>query len=222
MQTNTQYTEKQGDGIVAVSPDRKALAPNTTSGCVRVTLPVSANKLDLRTALFRGMHYVNDARKMGGKARSFKSWNSVIIEHTGLTREQSKYLIDYLIRHEYANTLKVIIEERDHPEFDLESPGILHGEFAWGIFDKHFLFSLPHYAIIVSSWTHGDGKPVFVAKLDPGLNKSLIWKRAVDTRVAHRACGIYWSPEDVREIYGFSLETLLEGSAELETQPFRL
>lgn len=200
---------------------KKSFNANETSGCLRVTLPVSANGIALKKALFRSLYYVKFARIMGGKARSLRSWDSVTIEHTGLTREQSKRLIDELVYKEYAATHKVIVEERDSPEYDLNSYGIVHGEFAWEKLDKHFLFSLPYYAIIVSSWPN-NWRPVFIAKLEPGLDRSTIWKRACATNAAHRVCGIYWSPEDVREIYGFNMKTMLEGSAELAPLPFRL
>lgn len=168
------------------------------------------------------MRYAKEARNAGGKSRCLGSMDSVIIEHTGLNRDQSKELIDRLTWDKYSRILKVNVEERDSPEFDLETPGIVHGEFAWRPLDKHFLFSLPHCAIVVSYWTFDSGMPVFAAKLYPGLDRSLVWDRAIETDVAHHPCAVYWSAEDVLKIYGFSLETLLEGASELAPKPFRL
>lgn len=200
----------------------KSLTSDAATPCVRVTLPISENKLDLKTALFKGMWYAKEARIAGGKSRCLRSLDSIVIEHTGLTRENSKQMIDRLTWDKSAVTLKVNVEERDIPEFDLETSGIVHGEFAWQLLDKHFLFALPHYAIVVSLQTLDSGRPVFAAKLYPGVNRSLVWKRAVKANIAHYTCGVYWSEEDVLEIYGFSLGTLLEGAAELTPPPFRL
>lgn len=192
------------------------------SGCVRVTVPISQNNLALRDAFFMGMFHSVNARAMGGKARCLKSSDSVIIEHSGLTRDQSKSLIDQLTCSRNATTLKVNVEERDSPEFDLESPGIIPGEFAWKKLDKKFLFSLPNYAIIVGPRSYEAEKPDFVAKLEPGADRSIIWRRAVDSDVHHRQCSVYWGAEDIVKIYGFSLEDLLEGNEELIPPPFRL
>lgn len=217
-----QNTGTPGDGNVAVSRDREAPTLSAPSGCVMVTFPIPENKLGLDTSLMRAKCYCDDARAMGGKARCLRSSDSLIIEHTGLTRDQGKSLIDRLARSSYATTLKVAVEERDSSEIDLESPGILPGEFDWKILNKGFLFSLPHYAIIVASWRTRDGKPIFVAKLEPGADRSKIWRRAVNSNAAHRACGIYWRAEDIIEIYGFSLDDLLEGNYEMIPPPFRL
>lgn len=218
----TQATETQSDGNVTANPDRKPPLPKAASRCVRVIVPISENNLDLRTAYFRGMSYSADARKMGGKARSLRSSNSLFIEHTGLTRDQSKILIDQLTRSRYATTLKVSVEERDSSEIDLESPGIIPGEFAWKTLDKKFLFGLPNYAIIVGNNSCVNGKPTFVARLEPGADRSIIWKRAVDSNAAHSPCAVHWSAEDVLEIYGFSLDFLLKGNDELLPPSFRL
>lgn len=213
----TQNTEAQIDGNVTAIPDHKA-----ASGCVRVSLQISANNLTRYTAYCKANDYCDYARAMGGKARSLGSSDSVIIEHTGLTRDQGKILIDLLTCSRNATTLKVSVEERDSPEFDLESPGIIPGEFAWKVLDKKFLLALPHYAIIVSIHRYQNGKPIFVAKLEPGADRSITWKRAVASNVAHRLCGVYWNAEDVLKIYGFSLEVLLKGNDEPIPPPFRL
>lgn len=222
MQMETQNTETPNDVNVTASPHRKTLAPKITSGCVKVTFPISENNLDLETAFLRGMRYSDHAKIMGGKARSLRASGSLIIEHAGLTRNQGKSLVDWLTHSSCGTTLKVSVEERDSPELDLESPGIVPGEFTWKILDKGFLFALPHYAIVVASWRSENGKPIFVAKLEPGVDRSIIWRRAVDSNAAHRACAVYWSAEDVQKIYGFNLESLLEGNDELILPPFRL
>ncbi len=213
----TQNSETQSDANVTAIPDHKA-----ASGCVRVSLQISANYLARYTAYCKAKDYCDYARAMGGKARSLGSSDSVIIEHTGLTRDQGKILIDLLTRSRNATTLKVSVEERDSPEIDLESPGIIPGEFAWKILDKKFLFALPPYAIVVASWRSENGKPIFAAKLEPGVDRSIIWRRAVDSNAAHRPCAVYWTAEDVRAIHGFNLDFLIEGNEELIPPPFRL
>jgi hypothetical protein len=217
---NQENTVIPGDGNVAVSPDHKATALSAPSGCVRVTLPISENGLGLLRTLMRGMCYCDEARAMGGKARSLRSSDSLIIEHTGLTRDHSKILIDRLTFYSYAQTLKVAVEERESSEFDLESPGILPGEFAWRKFNKGLLFELPHYAIVVAMWRSKTWKPTFLAQLEPGTDRSKIWSRAVNSGAAHRPCAIYWRADDIINIY--NLRDWLYRNKDLSPPPFRL
>jgi hypothetical protein len=211
-----QNTETQSSGNATAIPEQKA-----ASGCVRVTLPIYENKLDRETAYLMAKDYSDNARKMGGKARHLGTLTYVVIEHAGLTRDQSKSLIDQLTHSRSSTILKVSVEERDSVGFDLESPGIIPGEFAWKKLDKKFLFGLPNYAIIVGSGRDSEGDPVFFAKLEPGADRSIIWKRAVDSNAHHSPCAVHWSEEDVEEIYGFWIRTLLDEDAELPL-PFRL
>ena len=204
----TKNNKTQSDGNVTAGPDGKALPLPAASGCLRVHLLRSDNNLGLRTALNIGKDHCDNVRKLGGKARSLRSSDSVIIEQIGLTPDQSKSSIVQLIS---TSTLEVRVEERDSPEIDLESPGIIPGEFAWELLDREFLFGLPNYAIIIGGldiW-----KPEFAAKLHPGEDRSIIWQRAIRSAADLRACVVHWSAEDVQEIHGFSLSALLKNQA---------
>lgn len=50
-----------------------------------------------------------------------------------------------------AATLNLVIEERDTPEMNIESPGILLGEIASERLTKKFLTGLPNGAIVVGN-----------------------------------------------------------------------
>jgi hypothetical protein len=102
-----------------------------------------------------------------------------------------------------AATLNLVIEERDTPEMNIESPGILLGEIASERLTKKFLTGLPNGAIVVGNGLQ-DGIPDFWCRLHDGHDRSLIWMRAVNAGAAQRTCHVYWNPRDVLAIHGIN------------------
>ncbi len=177
------------------------MKPNEQPACLRVVLPCSGTNLTLIVILHLGYSLAVEIRKMGGKARCLKTPDRIIVESTGVSLAQMQPYIDG-IGHMKGATLKVAFEERASPEVDLDSPGVIFGEFAAERLTRKFLFGLPDGAILVGN-SSVNGMPEFMALLGGKEDRSRIWQRAVNSGAAQRICDVYWNPDDVREIHGF-------------------
>jgi len=176
---------------------------------LRVVIPLQENSLPLDHVLHFGAAVAKEARKLGGKARCFKTANSVVVEQTGISRDQIEPFIgafsDSATRAE--NTLNVIVEERGAPEIDLDTEGVIPGEYRRERLTKKFLFELPDEAIVVgNSISHGE--PLFVGRLRTGSDRLRVWRNAVSSGAAQAICNIYWNPKDVLDVHGIDLEAL--------------
>jgi hypothetical protein len=193
-------------------------------GCSRVTIPLPANNLPLIEILHLGLSFADEAKKRGGKARCFKTANSVIVEQSGISRDQIEPLINCLGSSHSMNvsTLSVIVEERDAPEIDLDAEGVIPGEITRERLTKKFLFGLPDGAIVIGNWI-SNGEPTFAVRLEPGRDRSRIWRRAVNAQADQRICSVYWNPEDVLEVHGIDVDTWDGNDESAETFPtFRM
>lgn len=157
---------------------------------------------------------------MGADAHSVRSADAIIVEQSGIPKDQIMPLIDSLTHgfSRYSANLKVIVEELDTPSIDLESDGVIPGEFARERLTKKFLFGLPQYAIVVANWYSANRIPHFAVRLEPGTHRSKIWSRAVNSNADRRMCGVYWDAQDVLQIYGYSLDALINDNVELARQ----
>ena len=154
---------------------------------------------------------------MGGRAKCFKLQDHVIVEASGISRDQIDRLIDSLGNSTSMQSAKlnVIIEERTAPEIDLSEKEVLPGEFMIQRLTKKFLLGLPDGAIIVGN-EFREGAPTFMARLDEGQKRSNVWNLAVSKEAAQRICHVYWYAEDVRAIHGVDPDSNLDEEADLD------
>ncbi len=190
-------------------------------GCLRVTIPLASTNIPLQPILHFGLAIANEVKKRGGRARCFKTVDFIIVEMCGISKAEVQRLVDCLGHSPSIEDAKfdVIVEERDAPEIDLEGNDVIPGEFTIQRLTKKFLFGLPDGAIIVGN-SFLDGEPNFAARLEAGMDRSRIWKRAINSNAAQRICCVYWNPQDVMQIHGFDLDSSLDddsGDPEIPT-----
>lgn len=164
--------------------------------------PFLTNQTRIMNDKALGCHQV---KKMGGHAKCFSAPDFIVVEISRVPRNQVEALVDSLgdSPSMTAATLNLIIEERDTPEMNIESPEILPGEIASELLTKKFLTELPNGAIVVGNGVR-DGMPDFWCRLDDGQNRARIWMRAVNAGAAQRTCHVYWNPRDVLAIHGIN------------------
>lgn len=166
-------------------------------------MPLAGGNIRIQNLLHIGLACADQVKKMGGIAKCFSAPDCIVVEMSGVARSEVQVLMDSLGESPSMTeaTLDLIIEERDAPEMNIESPEILPGEIASELLTKKFLNGLPDGAIVVGNGVR-DGIPDFWCRLDAGQNRARIWMRAVNAGAAQRTCHVYWNPRDVLAIHG--------------------
>ncbi len=184
---------------------------NPQSQCLRLVMPLSTNSTPLQEVLHFGLSVVKMVNETGGMARCFKTADAVLVEQIGAPRNQLQEYVDALADAvaKDGSSLTMVIEEREAPEIDLDTEGIIPGEYVRPKLTRELLFSLPEGAIVVGNSFH-HGEPNFVARLEPGKDRSRIWREAVRNHAAQRVCDIFWFPEDVMDVHGIDLASRVD------------
>ena len=193
---------------------------NPQSHCLRLAIPLSTNSLRLKHVLHFGHSISEIVTRTGGKSRCFKTADAVVVEQTGVSRIQLQKFVDAMATAvaKNDNSLTMVIEERDAPEIDLDTEGIIPGEYVRPRLTKNFLFSLPEGAIVVGN-SIINGEINFIARMEPGKDRSRIWREAVRRDAAQRICDIFWNPKDVLEVHGINLHTRVDDGCSTDIPP---
>lgn len=167
--------------------------------------------MPLNHVLHFGLSVAEIVKRTGGKSRCFKTADAVVVEQIGVPRNQLEELVDSMATAvaKYKESLTMIIEEREAPEIDLDTEGIIPGEYVRPKLTRKLLFSLPDGAIVIGN-SIVNGEPNFVAPLEPGKDRSRIWREAGRHDAAQKICDIFWNSKDVLEVHGFDLTTRVD------------
>jgi hypothetical protein len=165
--------------------------------------------MPLNHVLHFGLAVAEVVKRTGGKARCFKTTDAVVVEQIGVSRDQLEEFVDSMANAvaKTKDSLTMIIEGREAPEIDLDTEGVIPGEYIRPKLTKKLFFSLPEGAIVIGN-SFVNGLPEFAAHLEAGKDRSRIWRQATKHDAVQRICDIFWNPQDVREVYGIDLDTL--------------
>ncbi len=159
----------------------------------RLTFPLAGSNEPPFLLLDLAYATVDQLKKLGGKARCFMTPQAVIMEVSGVTREQiEKFTNAVGTSPSMRNaTLNVVLEERDAPEVDLDSESVLPGEYVCAKLTKKFLVGLPDGAIVIGN-SFQNGQPTFAVRLTPDIDREAVWQQAVESGDAQRVCRVFW------------------------------
>ena len=165
----------------------------TPGASFRLTLPLAGSNEPLLLLVDLAYATADQLKQLGGKARCFMTPQAVIMEVSGVAREQIEIFTNALGASfsKKKSTFNVVLEERDAPEVDLDAESVLPGEYVSTRLTKRFLVGLPDWAIIIGNSFH-NGKPTFAVRLTPGTDRETVWQQAVESGDAQRVCRVFW------------------------------
>ena len=165
----------------------------TPGSSFRLTFPLAGSNEPPFLLLDLAYATADQLKKLGGKARCFMTAQAVIMEVSGVAREQIEEFTNAL-GGSFSNkksTFTVVLEERNAPEIDLDSESVFPGEYVSARMTKKFLFGLPDGAVVIGN-AFQNGQPTFAVRLTPDTDRGLVWLQAVESSNAQRLCRVFW------------------------------